>query len=420
MIHEEQNIKVSDLNLDQSNPRFPAVNSQREAIQSMVNYQGDKIANLATDIYHYGLNPSSRLIIFKEGSRYIDGDGNRRLTALKILETPSLADSNPRVRKKIDSILKTKGSIPSEVGCIVFATREAAKHWISINHGGEQEGKGQINWNPEQKDRFEGKASIGLEALDHLVHKRMIKQEDKERINKSTLDRLLSFKTVKSELSISKNGERFSFGDTNKLQKIVLGIRDKKVDQVYTADKGEKFMKSILASTSPDSTNYNPDNQASEDNKDIGNKQESTRSRRKRSSGLIVFGGPLSLKTGHVNNLYRDIESLYKFYLTQKESLSEDFVVIFRMSLRMLAETAATDLNKKLKDFLVENFEQAKLSLDRNTKTSLANQSVEKEKIVQLFQTGAHDYMNSKNEEQALAMSTILGAVLKITHRRSS
>ena len=116
----EQTINVSDIYLDQSNPRFPPVTSQREAIQVMLKDQGDKIITLASDIYQNGLNPSSKLILFIEGDKYIDGDGNRRLTALKILETPSLADSEPRIRKKIDAILKGGGAIPAEVSCVIF------------------------------------------------------------------------------------------------------------------------------------------------------------------------------------------------------------------------------------------------------------------------------------------------------------
>lgn len=86
----------------------------------------------------------------------------------------------------------------------------------------------------------------------------------------------------------------------------------------------------------------------------------------------------------------------------------------------MLAETAAREIKKELKDYLIENFDQAKSTLDLNTKTSLSNQSVEKNKIVQLFQTGAHDYHNSRNEEQAVALSIILGAILKVTHGKKS
>jgi hypothetical protein len=203
MKHHEQTIKVTDLHLDQENPRFPPVNSQRDAIDAMLADQGEKIATLALDVFQNGLNPSAKLIIFKERAHFVDGDGNRRLTALKILETPSLADAFPKIRKRIDAILKRPGAVPTEVECVVFSDRNAARHWISINHGGEQDGRGQITWNAEQKDRFERKPSIGLEALDLLTHKGLITTADKSQVNKSTLDRLLSYKEVKSNLSIS-------------------------------------------------------------------------------------------------------------------------------------------------------------------------------------------------------------------------
>jgi hypothetical protein len=82
----------------------------------------------------------------------------------------------------------------------------------------------------------------------------------------------------------------------------------------------------------------------------------------------------------------------------------------------MLAETAAKDRKKDLKDYLTEHFDAAKKSLDQNAKTTLSNQSVGKDSIVKLFHTGAHDYHNSKNEEQALALSIILGAMLALSH----
>ena len=184
---DETIIKVTDIHLDQENPRFPPVNSQREAIDAMLMDQGEKIATLALDIYQNGLNPSVKLILFKEGKHFVDGDGNRRLTALKILETPSLADAFPKVRKRIDAILKRPGEVPIEVGCVIFNDRNAARHWILVNHDGEQEGRGQIKWAPEQKDRFERKPSIGLEALDILTHKGLITPADKSQVNKSTL-----------------------------------------------------------------------------------------------------------------------------------------------------------------------------------------------------------------------------------------
>lgn len=417
--HKEQIFKISGISLDQENPRFPPSNSQREAIEAMLRDQGDKIVKLAQDIFLFGLNPSVKLILFKDGSRFIDGDGNRRLTALKILETPSLADSFPKIRKKIDTLVKKAGVVPTEVGCVVFRNREETRHWIEINHGGEQEGRGQINWNPEQKDRFERKPSIGLEALDLLVHGGLVTTDDKAQVNKSTLDRLLSFKEVKSELAISKNGGHYRFGNIEDLKKVVLNLRGSKVDEVYTAEKGKKFLQDAISVR--ESGDFGPDKSGSANlgKSDTESSVNGKRSPRTKTPSISVFGGNLSLKSGHVNNLYRDVDSIYSFYQAEKERLSKDFIVIFRMSLRLLAETAAKEVNANLSEYLKDNFDDAKRSLDSNGKTTLSSQSVNKNMIVQLLQTGAHDYDSSKNEEQAVALSIILGAILAITHRKN-
>jgi hypothetical protein len=88
------------------------------------------------------------------------------------------------------------------------------------------------------------------------------------------------------------------------------------------------------------------------------------------------------------------------------------------MALRVLAETTAKEVSKDLHDYLRDGFDSAKMTLDQNTKTTIANQGIKKETIVQLFQTGAHDYHNSKNEEQAIALSIILGKMLLNSHGR--
>lgn len=458
--YDVREIKVSEIQLDQKNPRFPPVENQREAIRAVLKDQGQKIVNLASEIYQNGLNPSSRLILFKEGGKYIDGDGNRRITALKLLETPSLADSEPRIKRKFDSLLKKRGSVPSEVDCVIFKSRDDAKHWISINHSGPQDGKGQIAWNSEQKNRFEGNFTIGLQALDKLLHEKLIYEHDKSLVNKTTLDRLLSYRKVKELLAISKSGDHFSFGRMSELKKVVLALREKKVDVVYTAAKGFDFVQNILAGedvsdssidqeyigqygvgdkdsdSNADAGGDSYDRSNSDSNADHGGGEKeggvkdkesaATRTRRKEGQGLTVFGGSLSLKAGHINNLYRDIEYLYSSYQIDKKNgrkkFSEDFIVIFRMSLRMLAEAACKDVdeNKQLASFLKDNFDKAKSSLNQDEKTSLSNQSVEKSKIVQLFHTGAHEYNNSRNEEQAVALSIILGAILRITHGKQS
>lgn len=409
MSYEDKTLNVSELFLDENNPRFPEVRSQRDAIEAMLDEQGEKIANLARDIYSHGLNPSSRLIVFKESNRLTDGDGNRRLTALKILETPTLANSYPRIKKKIQQILEAKGSVPTEVSCVVFKDRKQARRWIENNHDGEQEGRGLVRWNAEQKDRFRGKPSIGLAALDELSENDLINDDDRSRINKSTLDRLLEYKHSRAELSISRDGDNFIFGDKEKLRRAVLGLRGEKVDRVYTAAKGKGYLSEVLSDQ----------DKAGAANDDENNSEKpKARSRRTKAQGIEPFGGALSLKSGAVNNLYRDIESLFYHFAKNRNSFTESFVVLFRMALRVLAETATKDVDKDLQGYLRDGFDSAKKNLNRNMKTTLSNQGIRKETIVQLFQTGAHDYHNSKNEEQALALSIILGKILSMSHGR--
>lgn len=413
---DEKTIKVAEINLDQENPRFPPVNSQREAIDAMLADQDEKLVKLALDIYQNGLNPSVRLILFKEGKHLVDGDGNRRLTALKILETPSLADSFPKVRKKIDAILKRPGEVPTEVECVIFNDRNAARHWILVNHDGEQEGRGLIKWDAEQKDRFERKPSIGLEALDLLTHKGLISMHDKSEVNKTTLDRLLNYKKVKADLSITKKDDHFTFGNLDHLRKVVLNLRKKSVDLVYTAEKGDAFVQGSIVLTANDPAVIScSSNGIVGSSIDVGN-GEGGRSRRIKKPDLPIFGGKLLLQKGDVNNLYRNIETLHDFYQEKKSRLFADFIAIIRMSLRMLSETAAKEMKKDLKVYIDEYFDAAKSTLDQNIKTTLSNQSVRKDSIVQLLQTGAHDYHNSKNEEQALALSIIVGAMLTLSH----
>lgn len=127
-------LPVSEIFLDQNNPRFSPVSSQRDAIEAMLEEQGEKIYQLAEDIAKYGLDPSKRLIVFIENERYIDGDGNRRLTVLKILETPDLIRGH-RSFKKYQNLSKDF-NVPIDVDCVVYSSRDEIRHWLEIKSFG--------------------------------------------------------------------------------------------------------------------------------------------------------------------------------------------------------------------------------------------------------------------------------------------
>lgn len=410
-------LPVSGIQIDERNPRFPAVENQKEAIDSMLNDQGDKLYNLALDICEYGLDPSKRLIIFREKGFLVDGDGNRRITALKILETPALAEAYPTIRKKFESLRRTYKNYPTEINCVILPSREAAKHWIEINHGGALEGRGQTEWTSEQKARFQGALSIGLAAMDTLVRQGLITEADKAKVKKTNLDRILNYKSTKSALNIETFSDTYIFGDIERLHQLFFAMQGLKVEAIYRAENAERFLIDALGDLTPRSEGAKKAASASRNAGQKETKTEiTTRTRRSKAAALEVFGGALALRLGDVNNLYRDIESIYRFYQQNKPLLSPHFIALFRMSLRLLAETAAKDCRIPLQDYVKSNFDAAKAMLDTDSKTTLSAQNVKKETIVQLFQTGAHDYSSGKNEAQAIAMSIALGAMVKISH----
>ncbi|WFS62319.1 hypothetical protein LF599_16910 [Pseudodesulfovibrio thermohalotolerans] len=145
-----------------------------------------------------------------------------------------------------------------------------------------------------------------------------------------------------------------------------------------------------------------------------GNKPRKTR--RTKAEKQHLFGGKLFLEKGIVNNLYCDIDDTYNFYLDNQDTLSDTYSGIIRMTLRLLAEAAGNDENLKMDKYLRKYFDAGKKMLTLNEKTFISNQSVSENKLVQLLQTGAHNYIDSTNMDQTRAVSIVLGKILTLSH----
>jgi hypothetical protein len=126
----EKDIEISKLRMDENNPRHPSLESQREIIEWMTSGEqkmGDKLYTLAKDIVEYGLNPSDKISVQQleeSDQEYIVLEGNRRLTAIKLLNNPDIAPDEgwkTRFRKlrgenytsirKVPTIVYTKYSV---------------------------------------------------------------------------------------------------------------------------------------------------------------------------------------------------------------------------------------------------------------------------------------------------------------------
>ena len=137
---------------------------------------------------------------------------------------------------------------------------------------------------------------------------------------------------------------------------------------------------------------------------------------RTQSTTICFFGKKLYLKSGPVNNLYRDIMDLYNYYekKSKEKTISSSFIGLIRMSLRLIAELAANEKEKTFDKFLKDNFAAAKKNLSQDMKTFLANNNVTETSIIQLLHTGAHNYTASLNTDTTIAMSVILGEIFSI------
>lgn len=75
-------IKLTSLFVNTENYRFEPLSSQKEAIDKMVEDQGDKLYSLVDDIVTNGLSPVDLIIVTpnEDNNKYIVLEGNRRIT----------------------------------------------------------------------------------------------------------------------------------------------------------------------------------------------------------------------------------------------------------------------------------------------------------------------------------------------------
>ncbi len=216
----EEDIPVSRLRLDLKNPRLPDIQtSQIEALQLIAHLQGEKLLALAKHIATYGLNPAEKFIVIPDDQdQYIVLDGNRRLTALRLLETPSIvegyiSESSFAQLKKLSASFSKSPVV--EAPCIVFVDNEQADPWIELIHDGESGGAGLVKWSAQQRSRYharKGNKALHLTVLDFVAQYGQLSPETKEKINlgkypTSTLKRVLSTPYVREKLGIEKKGQ---------------------------------------------------------------------------------------------------------------------------------------------------------------------------------------------------------------------
>lgn len=206
-----QRINLTNLLLNTSNPRFNPVEHQRDAINKMLEDQADKILVLAKHIVQYGLNPSDLIIVMPHGNQWVVREGNRRVTALKLIATPSLVlPKYTKLKSEFKSLSKdVNAGLFENIGCVVLNREEEINEWVRLKHTGQNEGAGTVGWSAQQTARFrsrnEGKPDRQLVFLDKLQNEESISKHIKDRfgsIKKTNFDRLIQDPDVRELLGI--------------------------------------------------------------------------------------------------------------------------------------------------------------------------------------------------------------------------
>lgn len=167
-------IPVEDLLLDVENPRIGSVVTQSEALEAIIELNDDHFKRMVGSIADHGLDPGDSFYVIDDDPElgtFIVLDGNRRLSALKVLQNEALlngtnvAESVKKSISKLVSGASDKG--PDAVDCVVFEDRGAADEWIERRHGTGLDGESRIPWGALEIQRFQHDRSI-LDVIDFV------------------------------------------------------------------------------------------------------------------------------------------------------------------------------------------------------------------------------------------------------------
>lgn len=273
---KDEEISLLALYLDSENPRHDIIGSQPEIIDWMLSDEssgiGKKILALAKDIAEHGVNPAERAIVVRhetEKNAYVVLEGNRRVTALKLLKNPALARDNGW-KEKFSSIIERSELLPNiKIKCVVFPDRESASHFVELKHMGEQGGIGTVAWGAVEKGRHDqrlnrrSRSFRSLMLIDYIKKSPLFNQDVKDYLDSTfpitTLDRLLSSPDFREFLGLTdvKDGVGFSIDPVEAVKPISklivdFGSKRKKVDSVINSEKRSKYKDEFKRRDLPD------------------------------------------------------------------------------------------------------------------------------------------------------------------------
>jgi hypothetical protein len=229
-VAEDVDIPLVDLLLDLENPRLEqTASSQQDVALELARQQGDRVVKLAEDIVNKGLDPTTRTAVVATGDarkRYRVLEGNRRILAIRALETPSLVAPALTTwgNRRLTELSKKYEQNPIDpVPCVLFANEEDARHWVELRHTGANEGVGLVEWGSAEKDRYHARHAGTRRPAGQVL----------EFVEKHGT---LSDEAKQSRARIITNVERM-LETTKAREKLGLDLRDNQVVSLYPPEE---------------------------------------------------------------------------------------------------------------------------------------------------------------------------------------
>lgn len=226
-----QKIKLLELRVNRGNDRHGELMDEDAAIEWLLTHRASHMRGLTKDLVVSGqiFEPP---LVRKENGQYVVYDGNRRTTAVKLLNEPQRAPSKDWADFFSGERSKWKGRFPTQLFCQIEEDRERIDEILYRRHTGQKNGVGQSQWDAPAKTNFErrtgknSKIDVAEEVEKLLQASGQLKTN--ERIPRSNMKRLLSAEQFRNRagIAIEKNKLKITHDETKVLEALERISRD--------------------------------------------------------------------------------------------------------------------------------------------------------------------------------------------------
>lgn len=127
-----QKIAIGDLKLDTNNPRLPKSMGNKSETEIINFFLSD--ASLVELMLAIGKNDffeGEQLLVVETGESFTVIEGNRRLSAVKLLHNPEIANI---YKSKVEQVIKESEYFPTEIPCLIFDDKDEILKYLGYRH----------------------------------------------------------------------------------------------------------------------------------------------------------------------------------------------------------------------------------------------------------------------------------------------